>query len=282
MEKNRTMIKIISFLIVLTSAFCSAQDISVMSYNIKYANENDGENSWSKRKDFITDQIQFYEPQILGLQEAVKIQIEHFLVEVDGYQSIGVAREDGREKGEFTAILYKTKDLEVEESSTFWLSETPEEVSTGWDAALPRICTYALLRNKDSGKKFWVFNTHFDHIGKNARTKSAELILKKIAELNTNQLPVFLMGDLNLEPHAEGVLNILKQLQDSRVIAQKTLGPEGTFNGFQFDKPVNRRIDYIFVNDQISVNKYAVLTDSNDLKYPSDHFPIYIEAEFEE
>ncbi|WP_298246316.1 endonuclease/exonuclease/phosphatase family protein [uncultured Christiangramia sp.] len=271
-----------SFLVILISAFCSAQEVSVMSYNIKYANENDGENSWSKRKDFITDQIQFYEPQILGLQEAVKIQIEHFLVEVDGYQSIGVAREDGHNKGEFTAILYKTEDFEVEESSTFWLSATPEEVSTGWDAALPRICTYALFRSKDSGKKFWVFNTHFDHIGKNARTKSAELILKKIAELNTNQLPVFLMGDLNLEPDAEGVINILKQLQDSWEIAQKTLGPEGTFNGFQFDKPVDRRIDYIFVNDQISVNKYAVLTDSNDLKYPSDHFPIYIEAEFEE
>ena len=277
------MIKIISsFLIVLTSAFCSAQDISVMSYNIKYANENDGENSWSKRKDFITDQIQFYEPQILGLQEAVKIQIEHFLVEVDGYQSIGVAREDGLNKGEFTAILYKTEDFEVLESSTFWLSETPEEVSTGWDAALPRICTYALFRNKDSGKKFWVFNTHFDHIGKNARTESAKLILQKITELNTNELPVFLMGDLNLEPDAEGVIDILKQLQDSREIAQKTLGPVGTFNGFQFDKPVNRRIDYVFVNDQISVNKYAVLTDSNDLKYPSDHFPVLIEAEFED
>jgi len=90
------------------------------------------------------------------------------------------------------------------------------------------------------------------------------------------------MGDLNLEPDAEGVLNILKQLQDSREIAQFTFGPKGTFNGYQFDKPVKRRIDYIFVSDQIGINKHAVLTDSNDLKYPSDHFPIYIEAEFEE
>ena len=275
------MIKILSsFLVILINAFCSAQEVNVMSYNIKYANENDGENSWSKRKDFITDQIQFYEPQILGLQEAVKTQIEHFLAEVDGYHSIGVAREDGRDKGEYTAILYKTEDFEVEESSTFWLSETPEAVSTGWDAALPRICTYALFKTKNSGKKFWVFNTHFDHIGKVARTKSAELTLKKIAKLNTNELPVILMGDLNLEPDAEGVIKILKQLQDSRKIARNTFGPEGTFNGFQFDKPINRRIDYIFVNDQISVNKYAVLTDSKNFKYPSDHFPVFIEAEF--
>ena len=269
-----------SFLIILVSAICSAQEVSVMGYNIKYANENDGGNSWSKRKDFITNQIQFYEPQILGLQEAVKTQIEHFLAEVDGYHSIGVAREDGRDKGEYTAILYKTEDFEVEESSTFWLSETPEAVSTGWDAALPRICTYALFKTKNSGKKFWVFNTHFDHIGKVARTKSAELILKKIAELNTNELPVILMGDLNLEPDAEGVIKILKQLQDSRKIARNSFGPEGTFNGFQFDKPINRRIDYIFVNDQISVNKYAVLTDSKNFKYPSDHFPVFIETEF--
>jgi len=275
------MIKILSsFLVILISAFCSAQEVSVMSYNIKYANENDGENSWSKRKDFITDQIQFYEPQILGLQEAVKIQIEHFLDEVKGYNSIGVAREDGRDKGEYTAILYKTEDFEVVESSTFWLSETPEAVSTGWDAALPRICTYALFKSKNSGKKFWVFNTHFDHIGKNARTESAELILKRIAELNKNELPVFLMGDLNLEPDAEGVVNILKELQDSRKIARNTFGPEGTFNGFQFDKPVNRRIDYIFVSDQIGISKHAVLTDSNDLKYPSDHLPVFIEAIF--
>ena len=281
MEKNKTMIKILSsFLIILVSAICSAQEVSVMSYNIKYANENDGGNSWSKRKDFITNQIQFYEPQILGLQEAVKTQIEHFLAEVDGYHSIGVAREDGRDKGEYTAILYKTEDFEIEESSTFWLSETPEAVSTGWDAALPRICTYALFKTKNSGKRFWVFNTHFDHIGKVARTKSAELILKKIAKLNTNELPVILMGDLNLEPDAEGVIKILKQLQDSRKIARNTFGPEGTFNGFQFDKPINRRIDYIFVNDQISVNKYAVLTDSKNFKYPSDHFPVFIEAEF--
>lgn len=281
MEKNRTMIKILSsFLIILVSAICSAQEVSVMSYNIKYANENDGGNSWSKRKDFITNQIQFYEPQILGLQEAVKTQIEHFLAEVDGYHSIGVAREDGRDNGEYTAILYKTEDFEIEESSTFWLSETPAAVSTGWDAALPRICTYALFKTKNSGKKFWVFNTHFDHIGKVAKTKSAELILKKIAKLNTNELPVILMGDLNLEPDAEGVIKILKQLQDSRKIARNTFGPEGTFNGFQFDKPINRRIDYIFVNDQISVNKYAVLADSKNFKYPSDHFPVFIEAEF--
>lgn len=268
-----------SILIVLFTCVSSAQQLNLMSYNIKYANENDGENSWSKRKDFLTDQIQFYKPEIIGLQEALKVQLDHFLLEIGEYEYLGVAREDGKEKGEYTAILYKKEEFDVIDTCNFWLSETPEKVSKGWDAALPRICTYSKFRNKNTKAEFWVFNTHFDHIGKNARTKSAELILEKIAELNTNAVPVFLMGDLNLEPDTEGVLLILEELQDSRNIAKHTFGPTGTFNGYQFDQPVERRIDYIFVSKQVLVNKHAVLSDSKDLKYPSDHFPVLIETE---
>ncbi|WP_035696038.1 endonuclease/exonuclease/phosphatase family protein [Christiangramia portivictoriae] len=268
-----------SILIVLFTCVCSAQQLNLMSYNIKYANENDGENSWSKRKEFLADQIQFYEPEIIGLQEALKLQIDHFLLKIGEYGYLGVAREDGKEKGEYTAILYKKEEFDVIDTGNFWLSETPGKVSTGWDAALPRICTYARFRNKNSKAEFWVFNTHFDHKGKNARTKSAELILEKIAELNTNALPVFLLGDLNLEPDAEGVLHIMKELKDSKSLAKHTFGPTGTFNGFQFDQPVERRIDYIFVSEQVLVKKHAVLSDSKDLKYPSDHLPVLIETE---
>lgn len=253
-----------------------------MSYNIKYANENDGENSWSKRKDHITNQLKFYEPPILGLQEAVLEQLEHFKVNLPQYNYVGVAREDGKQKGEFTAIFYDTTRFDALENNTFWLSETPSKVSVGWDAALPRVCTYVKLKNKETGKEIWVFNSHFDHIGENARLESARLILKRIEEVNNADLPVVLMGDFNLEPGTEGIKLLSEKMDDSKNISRKVIfGPEGTFNGYEFHKPATRRIDYIFTSkDDIKVLKYGVLTDSKDLRYPSDHFPVLVELEF--
>ncbi|WP_300439435.1 endonuclease/exonuclease/phosphatase family protein [Christiangramia sp.] len=254
-----------------------SQEMKLMTYNIKYANENDGENSWSKRKDWITSQVQFYEPDIMGVQEAVKSQLDHFTENVETYKVLGVGREGG-DQGEFSAILYKDEQFEVLESDTFWLSETPDKTSKGWDADFKRICTYALFQNKESGKKFFVFNTHFDHVGDEARLESAKLIIKKIEELNKEGLPIFLMGDFNLEPETDGIAIIRNALDDSKTEAEFTFGPNGTFNGYNFSEPAKRRIDYIFVNDKVKVKKYAVLTDSKDLRYPSDHFPVMIMA----
>lgn len=268
---------ILSFLFIMTGVNC--QEIKIMTYNIKYANENDGENSWSKRKDWITDQIRFYEPDILGVQEAVKSQLEHFTENIDSYKVLGVGRE-GKDKGEFSAILYKNEKFEVLTSDTFWLSETPEVISKGWDADFNRICTYALFQNKETGEKFYVFNTHFDHVGNKARLESSKLITRKIKELN-KEFPVFLMGDFNLEPNTESINIIIDFLNDSRQEAEFTFGPSGTFNGYNFSEAVTRRIDYIFVNDEVEVKKYGVLTDSKDLKYPSDHFPILIIAKLD-
>ena len=258
----------------------NSQEIKIMTYNIKYANENDGENSWSKRKDWITDQIRFYEPDILGVQEAVKSQLEHFTENIDSYKVLGVGRE-GKDKGEFSAILYKNEKFEVLTSDTFWLSVTPNKISKGWDADFNRICTYALFQNKKTDEKFYVFNTHFDHVGDKARLESSKLITRKIKELNKEKFPVFLMGDFNLEPKTEGINIIMDFLNDSRQKAEFTFGPSGTFNGYDFSEAVTRRIDYIFVNDQVEVKKYGVLTDSKDLKYPSDHFPVFIIATLE-
>jgi len=258
----------------------NSQETKIMTYNIKYANENDGENSWSKRKDWITNQIRFYEPDILGVQEAVKSQLDHFTENIDAYKVLGVGRE-GEDKGEFSAILYKNEKFEVLASDTFWLSETPEEISKGWDADFNRICTYALFQNKETDEKFYVFNTHFDHVGDKARLESSKLITEKIKELNREELPVFLMGDFNLEPKTEGIGIIMDFLKDSREEAEFTFGPVGTFNGYNFSESVTRRIDYIFVNDEVEVKKYGVLSDSKDLKYPSDHFPVLIIAELE-
>ncbi|TBW28285.1 endonuclease/exonuclease/phosphatase family protein [Gramella sp. KN1008] len=268
---------LLSFVIMLSLS--TVAQVNLMTYNIKYANENDGENSWSKRKDFITSQLKFYEPDILGVQEAVLSQLDHFTSELDGYDYLGTGR-DGGENGEFSAILYKTDKFEVLISGTFWLAKDVTKPSKGWDAAFPRICTYALFEDQGSGKKFWVFNTHFDHRGKKARLESAKLILTKMEEINTAGLPAILMGDLNLESNTKAIRLITDELRDSRKIAKKVaFGSEGTFNGYKFHEPVTRRIDYIFVNYKVEVLKYGVLTDSKDQKYPSDHFPVLIMAE---
>ncbi|HKI87617.1 MAG TPA: endonuclease/exonuclease/phosphatase family protein [Draconibacterium sp.] len=160
---------------------------------------------------------------------------------------------------------------------TFWLSETPEKPSKGWDAALNRIVTWGKFQSKVTGKQFIVFNTHFDHLGVEARKESAALIRKKIEEMTyDNALPAILTGDFNLTPDQEPILLIKKYLSDAREISQEPpYGPAGTFNGFKWDAPLKERIDYIFVNDKVKVLKYAILTDSKDQRYPSDHLPVF-------
>ncbi|CAM4145201.1 endonuclease/exonuclease/phosphatase family protein [Gillisia limnaea] len=276
------MFKLIaSAVLTLIFSFSLNAQIEVMSYNIKYANENDGENSWSLRKDHLANQIKFYQPDIFGVQEAVLEQLEYFEGTMPEYNYVGVGRDDGKTKGEFSAIFYDSNRFEVLKENTFWLSKTPDEISVGWDAALPRVCTYAKFRDKNSGENFWVFNTHFDHMGEEAREESARLIWKKMQELNSEGLPVILMGDLNLEPNAPGIKFLSEKLNDSKTIAELDFGPEGTFNGYNFLEPVKRRIDYIFTSKvNIEVLKYAVLSDSWDLKYPSDHLPVLVQLKF--
>ncbi|HSP12436.1 MAG TPA: endonuclease/exonuclease/phosphatase family protein [Salegentibacter sp.] len=265
------------FLAILLTFPVTAQ-LEVMSYNIKFANETDGENSWSKRKAHLANQIKFYEPEIFGVQEALVSQLQHFLSEMDAYQYVGVGRDDGKDAGEFSAIFYDVRKVEILDQGTFWLSETPEKPSKGWDAAFPRVCTFAKFREKDSSKEFWVFNTHFDHVGVQARKNSTKLIYERISELNNEKLPVILMGDLNLEPDAEEIQFLSEKFDDSKKVANLDFGPEGTFNAYDFSKPIIRRIDYIFTSkDNIEVEKYAVLSDSWELKYPSDHLPVLVQ-----
>lgn len=253
-----------------------AQELKVMSYNIKLDSPKEGKNSWDNRKSFFINQIKFYEPDVMGVQEAMPNQ----MVEMDSllvdYSFVGVGRDDGKDEGEYSAIFYKTNKYKVVESETFWLSETPDKVSIGWDAVCSRVCTYALFEDVESRKRFYMFNTHFDHVGKIARVESAVLIDKKIKEINTKNYPVVLSGDFNMEDTHESIQFLSKRLKDSKKVAKIDFGPNGTYNGFNFDKLITRRIDYIFVSENVTVNKYAVLSDSWDLKYPSDHFPILI------
>ncbi|MGB5358846.1 MAG: endonuclease/exonuclease/phosphatase family protein [Eudoraea sp.] len=254
----------------------NAQDITVLSYNIRLDVASDSLNGWDNRKDFLIGQLNFHEPEVFGIQEGLLHQLEEIKKGMPGYNYIGKGREDGLKNGEFSAIFYNPEKLELMEENTFWLSETPEIPSKGWDAAIKRVCTYGLFKTKREGQNFWVFNTHFDHIGEEARKESVFQIIERIQELNTKNFPVILTGDLNLEPDHPSILLLSSAMQDTHLLAgDKGFGPEGTFNGFNFSEPITRRIDYIFLSKTgFQLLKYAILSDSEDLRYPSDHFPV--------
>jgi endonuclease/exonuclease/phosphatase family metal-dependent hydrolase len=258
-----------------------SQELSVMTYNIRLDWGND-QNSWTNRKEPLLSQIQFYEPDIFGIQEGLPHQVSYLDSALEAYSYIGVGRDDGKWAGEYSAIYFKTADFKLLNQSTFWLSTTPDLPSLGWDAAIKRICTYALFQRNADGRQFWIFNTHFDHVGVKARENSMELILSKIDSLNKKNLPVVLMGDLNLQPHETPIVLAKGTLQDSREVADLVFGIEGTFNGFNFENVPTRRIDYVFINEHFSVNKYAVLSEALDLRYISDHFPVYCLLSFRE
>lgn len=215
----------------------------------------------------------------MGVQEALPNQMKDIDAALPKYTFIGMARE-GIGKGEASSIFYKKERLKIVKHNTFWLSETPDQISMGWDAVCNRVCTYALFQDLKTKKQFWVFNTHLDQIGEEARTKALALILATIAKENTKKSPVFLMGDFNLEPDDERVLNVKKEMDDTRELSkEKPFGPAGTFNNFKHNEPVTACIDYIFMSKESSftIRKFAVLSDSKDLKYPSDHLPVIIE-----
>jgi len=211
------------------------------------------------------------------LQEALYGQITDIQKNLPDYEWFGVGRDDGKKAGEFSPVFFKKSEFILLKHGTFWLSETPDKPSKGWDAALNRIVTWGKFQSKVTGKQFIVFNTHFDHRGVEARKESAALIRKKIEEMTyDNALPAILTGDFNLTPDQEPILLIKKYLSDAREISQEPpYGPAGTFNGFKWDAPLKERIDYIFVNDKVKVLKYAILTDSKDQRYPSDHLPVF-------
>ncbi len=252
------------------------QDI-IISYNIRYDNKWDKENLWGLRKERLSRLLMDYDPSIFGIQEGLLNQVEWIDSTLKNYNYIGVGRDDGKGKGEFCAIYFDTTQYEVKENSTFWLSNTPDQVSVGWDAALERICTYGLFKKKMSGKMVWVFNAH---VGKIARKKSSELVLKKIKEVNTQSLPVVLMGDFNSNPDSDPIKIFKNNLQDALEISSTKLkGPRGTFNGFDTTHPLDSRIDYIFVKD-MKVTSYRHIDDrlSNN-RHISDHLPIMISVQ---
>jgi endonuclease/exonuclease/phosphatase family metal-dependent hydrolase len=252
--------------------------ICVASYNLRYNTANDGVNAWPNRKEMVKGLIRYHEFDIFGTQEVLRDQIND-LAHMEEFAFTGKGRDDGKEAGEHSAIFYRKARFKLLQSGDFWLSETPDKPSLGWDATCcHRICSWAKFRDQQTGKEFYFFSAHFDHQGVEARRQSGKLMAEKIKQI-AGKAPVIFVGDLNSTPDTEQVQVIQTVLNDAyRVSATPPYGPAGTFNGFKLDAPLENRIDYVFVSKGIDVLRYAVLTDHKEQRYPSDHLPVVVKA----
>lgn len=277
---NRNLIKaLLLFILGSTSFITTAQDstISVITFNVRYDNPDDAENNWHYRKQDIVAFIEHEHPDILGIQEGLFHQVTYLDSALTSYQYVGVGRDDGKTAGEFSPIFYDTTKVRLLQQGTFWLSLTPDTPSVGWDAALPRICTYAQFRSIATSDTFWVYNTHFDHVGELARKLSAALLYIKSRELHVPELsqPIIIMGDMNSKPDDVPYTLIAHFFADTRKTSlHKPGGPEATFNGFSRITTESPRIDYIFVHQCITIDQqHLPATTANGL-WLSDHFPV--------
>lgn len=269
------------FGLLFASSLVFSQDLKVMTYNIRLSVDSDKENSWNNRKDDALALMSYYHPDYFGVQEAIPQQMIDIKTNMKDYDFVGVGRDDGKNQGEYSAIFYDKNKLEVTKSGTFWLSETPEKPSKGWDAAYNRVCTYAFFKIKKTGKQFLAMNLHFDHVGDVARVNSAKLILEKIKKLNLKNLRLTLTGDFNLTDDSEPIKIMSKSLDNAFYHSEKPhYGPKGTFTGFDINTIPQDRIDYIFVKGFEVLSNRTINDRRENLLYPSDHFPILAEINF--
>jgi len=287
----------------------NAEELTVATFNVRYHNEGDSinGNGWKQRCPVICGLIRFNDFQIFGAQEVLHDQLLDMLADLPEYNYVGVGRDDGKTKGEYAPIFYQKDKFKVLKSGHFWLSEITDRPNKGWDAALPRICTWARFEDLKTGAKFFFFNLHMDHIGIEARKNSAKLVLSKIKEMCGDE-PVILTGDFNVDQNSPNyaILEGSDLLKDSYEEAQIRYALNGTFNHFETDRKTESRIDHVFVSSAIKVERYGVLTDtyrtevadakeekSGDFpkevslkKYvartPSDHFPVKVVLSFDE
>lgn len=267
-------------IVTLCTIYANAQSVNVMTYNIRLDTKADGINEWSNRIEKVSGLIKEYNPDLLGVQEALHNQMMDLKSNLKEYEFVGVGRDDGKEKGEYSAIFYKKDKFEVVEQNTFWLSETPAIAgSKSWDAAITRVVTYAVLKDKYSGESFAYFNTHFDHIGKEARKNSAKLIKAQIAMLKLpspvkKKIPLIVSGDFNSEPTDEPYKIMIDGSVVKLVDARPSHDLTGTFCGFEVGAIKCKTIDYIFHSSHWKSSNYRVIKNNDGKYYPSDHLPV--------
>jgi len=257
------------------------EPVELITYNIRMNTSGDGEHAWPYRKDDVAALFRFHKADIFCVQEALPDQMDDLAAAFPDFTYEGVGRDDGKRQGEFSAVFYSHKRFRKLEGGTFWLSESPEECSFGWDAACRRVCSWVKLEDAETDADFYVFNTHFDHRGEVARKESAQLILDKIESIGGAKGTVVLCGDFNLPPASAPILLIQTKLHDAFQVSE--LAPYGsvaTYHGFSYDDPPRERIDYVFVSVDVKVLRYGGLTDSRDRSFFSDHLPVLVTLQF--
>ena len=261
---------------VAFTACGSATSLSVMTFNMRYDNPEDGQNNWRFRRERVAGVIKAQEVDVLGTQELLSNQFNDLSGLLTGYQGVGVGRLDGAESGEYCAVFFRKDRFTLLDSGTFWLSETPEVVgSLGWDGACERITTWVVLRDRD-GRELFFIDTHLDHVGQVARDEGVSLLMKRIETLSGGR-PVILTGDFNSEPGSSVVAHVQKDgvLHDAKAIAAQRSGTDWSFSDFgQIPEAERPLLDYIFVSGDIEAVRYEVLPDTFDGGYVSDHAPV--------
>ena len=276
----RSVFFFLSMLVLAANSY--GQQLRIATYNLRFDNPRDSGNLWVDRAPVVSELIRFHDFDIFGTQEALKNQLDDVSKALPYYSRFGHGRDDGKEKGEHSAIYYKTERFDLLDSGDFWLSQTPEKPSLGWDATCcNRICSWVKLREKKSKKVFYVFNAHFDHQGMQARRESGKLILEKISAIAGRQ-PVVFTGDLNGDHDSEWykVLAQSDMLEDSYTLVSHPYASNASFNAFGKARKSRQIIDHIFITNHFTVKKWGVLTDTYYGKFPSDHFPVVADITF--
>jgi endonuclease/exonuclease/phosphatase family metal-dependent hydrolase len=266
--------------LLLTNIQIQAQSLVMGSYNLRFDDLNDKKNAWKDRSVAIKALIRFHNFDIIGTQEAFDSQLQDLITALPQYNVYGKGRDDGTRKGEHSAILYKKDRFTLLNQGDFWLSATPNQPSLGWDATCcNRLCSWVYLKDRKTKKSFYVFNAHYDHIGKQARIESSKLILAKVTGIAGNK-PVIFTGDLNGDQNSEPYQIIKNSVifEDSFELVDYPYATTNSYNGFGANLNGNTIIDHVFVSKHFEVKRWGVLTDSYNGKYPSDHFPILSEV----
>ena len=252
----------------------AAVPLRIATFNLRLNVASDGPDAWPNRKELVKNLVRYHSFDVFGTQEGFRGQLDG-IAELPEYAFVGHGRDDGKEGGEHSAIFYKKARLQLLQTGDFWLSQTPDRPSLGWDAkCCNRICSWAKFKDLRSGQQFYFFSVHFDHEGVEARRQSGKLMVQKIKEIAHNA-PVVCAGDFNSTPDTEQIKTMQTLLGDAYQLTQQpAYGPVGTFTGFKLDAPLLNRIDYLFVSRGSTVLDYAALTDSMRGHYPSDHFPV--------